>query len=591
MNEVAKITALQNLLIDEITQYVSAGVAVKIIKEINPKLTKIDEENFSSDEKYKSLLRALIGMETMLYISGAMLADGNIDDEEVLLANKIINELISSFALIDDSYKDFFPVTNEEKLKSLYIHSYSREFGIVLDEGTCEVDFPLLKHFLRLASAYKGDLGLVTTYSKCFELIVKLIVESDGNVTYEESKKISYIKNFQSDNREWLESALAERSGIIAHYGESKTNNATEASSVSPDESSEEDVTQSKTERSAAEELADLIGLESVKREIRKIEAFLAINQKREEAGLSTGGQTLHFVFTGNPGTGKTTVGRIMAKLLNELNVLKANKLIEVDRAGLVAEFIGQTAVKTKKVCEEALDGVLFIDEAYTLAGEGGNDFGNEAIDTILKVMEDKRDSLVVIVAGYTNNMQVFIDANPGLKSRFTRYIDFEDFHVADLVKIYMMMAEKNEYKMSQAAKANLTLIFNKAYAERDKTFGNGRLVRNVYEKTLGNHSDRLMNSDDIDNITKKNLITITEEDLPFKHVGLDGPRDISNGRWLAKCSGCEKIHKGKIEYIGNNVTCKCGHKFKVPTWNIVKDSLGDIEHYYEFDREIDLVW
>ena len=227
-----------------------------------------------------------------------------------------------------------------------------------------------------------------------------------------------------------------------------------------------------------------LIGLGSVKEELRRLMDFAAVRQQRKEQGLSTSATTLHLVFTGNPGTGKTTVARIVGQIYANLGLLKSGHVVEVDRASLVAEHIGGTAPKTLSKIQEALDGVLFIDEAYTLAANKGsaNDFGGEAIDTLLKAMEDHRSRLAVIVAGYTAPMRKFIDANPGLKSRFTRYVEFQDYAVAELQQILHASLTEHEFVISPDAGAKLTKIITDLHRNRRRDLrqrpGDARTVR-----------------------------------------------------------------------------------------------------------------
>ena len=183
----------------------------------------------------------------------------------------------------------------------------------------------------------------------------------------------------------------------------------------------------------------------------------------------------------------------------------------------MVGGYVGQTAIKTNEAIAKATDGVLFIDEAYTLAKSGGEDFGQEAIDTLLKKMEDLRDKLVVIVAGYPKEMGAFITSNPDLASRFTRYINFDDYHVADLCQIFDRICTANGYQLTQGARGNLAILFNRAFVDRDHNFGKARFARNAYERTLGNHSDRLATSDR--ELTREDLETIEAEDLPFETI------------------------------------------------------------------------
>ena len=261
----------------------------------------------------------------------------------------------------------------------------------------------------------------------------------------------------------------------------------------------------------AINQLEQLIGLDSVKKDVKTLANFVKIQKQREEKGLKASSASYHCVFTGNPGTGKTTVARIVASIYKELGVLKEGHLVETDRSGLVAEYVGQTAVKTNKIIDSALDGVLFIDEAYTLAEGGSSDYGSEAIATLLKRMEDDRDRLVVIIAGYTKNMQNFINSNPGLQSRFTRYIEFPDYSADELMQIFEMHMRKYDYHFGEGAKEQLQNILDTAITHKDENFGNGRFVRNVFEKILQHQADRLASMGEL---TSEQLSRIEKEDL-----------------------------------------------------------------------------
>ncbi len=244
--------------------------------------------------------------------------------------------------------------------------------------------------------------------------------------------------------------------------------------------------------KTSQSQLDDMVGLTFVKQEVHKLANFIKIQNQRKQQGLQVPSISYHCVFTGNPGTGKTTVARILATIYKELGVCKKGHLVETDRAGLVAEYVGQTAVKTNKIIDSALDGVLFIDEAYSLVSGGQQDYGKEAIDTLLKRMEDDRDRLVVIIAGYKDEMKNLIDSNPGLQSRFNRYIEFADYNEEELLMIFEKLAIKYDYNLTPAARQKLKDVFGKATLNKDKRFGNGRFVRNVFEKTLENQANRL---------------------------------------------------------------------------------------------------
>lgn len=260
--------------------------------------------------------------------------------------------------------------------------------------------------------------------------------------------------------------------------------------------------------------LDDLIGLETVKQQVHTLIKFIQVQQEREKHNLKTTPISYHCVFSGSPGTGKTTVARILAQIYKDLGVLKKGHLIETDRAGLVGEYVGQTAVKTNKVINSAVGGVLFIDEAYSLYSESSEDYGREAIATLLKRMEDERDNLVVVMAGYTEEMKQFIDLNPGLRSRFNRYIDFTDYSPSELFQIFKRYTEKGDFKLTSEAENAFRSLFINAYTNRDRTFGNARFVRNIFEKTIERQSLRVA---DISEPSVEQLTTITEDDVPME--------------------------------------------------------------------------
>lgn len=244
--------------------------------------------------------------------------------------------------------------------------------------------------------------------------------------------------------------------------------------------------------KSSTQQLNDLVGLNTVKKEFETINNFARIQTMRASQGLKCSPVSYHCVFTGNPGTGKTTAARILADIFRENGVLKKGHLIETDRAGLVAEYVGQTAIKTNKIIDSALDGVLFIDEAYTLISGSKNDFGNEAIATLLKRMEDDRDRLVVVLAGYSDEMKQFISSNPGLESRFTRYIDFPDYTEEELYDIFSRMLVSQGYKIDVPGEAAVKLLIHQRYIHKDENFGNARFVRNLFESIMMNQANRL---------------------------------------------------------------------------------------------------
>ena len=257
-------------------------------------------------------------------------------------------------------------------------------------------------------------------------------------------------------------------------------------------------------------ELDSYIGLSAVKKEVRNLIDLVKIHQLREKNGLPVTELSLHMVFSGSPGTGKTTIARLMARIFHSLGILSKGQLVEVDRAGLVAGYVGQTALKTKKAVEKALGGVLFIDEAYALNSSSGNDFGQEAIDTILKAMEDHRDDLVVIAAGYADLMDRFIHSNPGLESRFNRFLHFEDYSPEELLELFKMRCGKGCYELEEDA-AGLVRDFLREENRDPESFGNARGVRNVFERILVCQANRLAGQE---NVTREDLMKLTAADV-----------------------------------------------------------------------------
>ncbi len=307
------------------------------------------------------------------------------------------------------------------------------------------------------------------------------------------------------------EPAFTAKTGVSASAGKGQSQTQQEAAVEEPERPSLEEL---------MAQLDDLVGLQTVKKEVKSLTNLIKVRKLREEAGLPNTAMSLHMVFLGNPGTGKTTVARLMAGLYAAIGALSKGQLVEVDRSGLVAGYVGQTALKTQEVIQSAMGGVLFIDEAYSLANGGENDFGREAIETILKAMEDHRDDLVVIVAGYDEPMEKFISSNPGLQSRFNKYMYFPDYNGEELMAMFRSRCKKNGYVLTEEADEFALALFCDMYENRDDNFGNGRDVRNRFEDVVSRQANRLAameapTKDDLMTIIKADLLASEDEEEP----------------------------------------------------------------------------
>lgn len=339
-----------------------------------------------------------------------------------------------------------------------------------------------------------SDAGLLEKYLVLLSRWASIVANADGAISDKEKEwleKLSKLKDVQPQVN----------SDSIVNESEKATKGHKDARRIT-----------SPKKGDPLRELEGMIGLATVKEEIKTLYNFVRVQKMRQDSGMQTSTVSYHCVFTGNPGTGKTTVARIVAEIYRDLGILEKGHLVETDRSGLVAEYVGQTAVKTNKIIDRALDGVLFIDEAYSLAEGGQGDFGREAIATLLKRMEDDRDRLVVILAGYSTNMKGFIDSNPGLQSRFNRYIHFPDYTASELYAIFMLSVKKGEYTITEKAEVKLKAVLDKAVTEKDANFGNGRFVRNLFEKTIQRQANRISGEN---NVTNDMLSQIEERDIP----------------------------------------------------------------------------
>ncbi len=382
-----------------------------------------------------------------------------------------------------------------------------------------------IDHYAQYTTIY--SLNVVTIYE---ELIVTMRPEVDRELPDHELFRLAHMfATFDKDLQEQYLSSLYRFASIVVKIDGTVTPNEetvlkrimnlnpisnSNSQDVKPSESKQNisDASNEKSIEETLEELNSLTGLTEVKKEINTLINFIKVQKARSEKGLKTSSLSYHIVFMGNPGTGKTTVARIVAQIYKSLGVLSQGQLVETDLSGLIAEYVGQTAVKVNKTVDSALHGVLFIDEAYAIVGDAQDSFGREAVSTLIKRMEDDRDKLIVILAGYTKEMYDFIDTNPGFKSRFNRYIEFSDYTPDELLKIFEGFCKKLDYKPTPEAISKLTELFGKAYEGRDQSFGNGRFVRNTFEKAMELQANRIAG---IGELTDEVLTTITADDIP----------------------------------------------------------------------------
>mgnify|MGYP000990576384 FL=1 len=357
------------------------------------------------------------------------------------------------------------------------------------------------ENFLNYASkldAVTNSNGKITKYG------MSIVEENSRESTVLLLKKIAEIVDSKEFSNEIKEIANFLKKSLVEYYGYLEIKRICNSGEVVEDARSLTDL---------LEELNNLIGLKNVKSKVNDLIIYQKVQKMREKEGLNAVKSTLHLSFTGNPGTGKTTVARIIGRIYKQLGLLSRGHFIEVSRTDLIAGYQGQTALKVKNVIEKAKGGVLFIDEAYSITeNEQSDSYGRECITELTKALEDYRNDLVVIVAGYSEPMKNFFSSNPGLKSRFNTFIEFEDYNTKELLEILISMCKNNDYDLTEKAKVKLNDFFETELENKKENFSNGRMVRNIYDDLVMNHARRVVN---IQNITKEELLLIT--DLDFK--------------------------------------------------------------------------
>lgn len=469
-------------------------------------ILKIWGSNVLYSPDYADLLRVISGTNyTIEQVLTAMGCCG--DPERKLLVPDFFQKIVDKDAKDNSAYA----VEAIDRLNSLLVASAMINGDFTLEEATCLSS--IITALIRHTAAAGVKAPDVPNYRfKITEKNESSYLQNDALLLAARQSKLQSAGQAGTANTENPAAPVTININLAAD--DSTAVKRADIHASAPEESvpvSGPAAEEEETMESLLAELDGLVGLESVKQDVHSLMNFIKVTKIREKRGMKVPTISYHLVFTGNPGTGKTTVARLVAKLYYHMGILPQGQLVETDRSALVAGYLGQTAIKTQKVIQQAMGGVLFIDEAYSLAGETDDSYGKEAIETILKAMEDHRDELVVIVAGYTGLMHKFIESNPGLSSRFSKYFEYPDYSGEELLAIFHRFCEKNGYALKPEAADLLKRRFDELYATRDEHFGNARTARNIFEKAINAQADRIALQDDI---SDADLVNITERDI-----------------------------------------------------------------------------
>ena len=511
----------------------------------------------NSEEELKLAVGAALASDCVAGICATVVADRHISASECSVACELVEPLVEQHLFpVRYDFGRFVPMTMHRFAAfNDFFLSDSGSFGGCPNSATAWLGMWLAAYVdVRFSS------GVLPAYESLITDAAAKVAVADG-VDQSERTLLRTLKRLIDSTHSAAKSALGPQVATV--------DNSQKVSAIRPTLTPEVAV------EHANEQLKTLVGLSEVKSELDRLASFLAVQQERTRHGLPASNLTLHYVFSGNPGTGKTTIARIISHLFYGYGILKTPNVVECDRAGLVGGYVGQTAMKTAEVVREALDSVLFIDEAYTLtSSEDSHDYGREAVETLLKMMEDYRDRLVVIVAGYPEPMARFLKQNPGLQSRFTRFIKFDDYDVESLCRILEKNCEEQQFQVTPEFRGKASVLFHHAWSERDSHFGNARLVRNIFEAATATHSHRVVTEGTLD---RKSLTTLDASDLSLSAFTSLPDSDYESGdyRWQATCPECGKHRRAPVSVLGRRVKCACGAAFDCPWWDVEETTQG----------------